>query len=71
MLVISGNGAKISYISQDTLDDEANLTLLEYLKNGNDHLELSFVFMLLINLIFPIQIKTNYIKICLQEKEQE
>lgn len=45
--IIIGNDAKIGYISQDTLFENTNDTILEYLTKNQNDVDLSFVFTLL------------------------
>ncbi len=60
--VTIGNGAKIGYISQDTFDANEHLTVLEYLKSGNENLDLSFVFTLLNKFNIPYSDKDKLYK---------
>ena len=57
-----GSGAKIGYISQDTLNEDVNLTLLDYLKKGTEHFDLSFVFILLDKFNIPYSDKDKLYK---------
>ncbi len=57
-----GSDAKIGYISQDTLDQEWNCTILEYLKKDNENVDPSLIFILLDKFHIPYEDKDKQYK---------
>ena len=57
-----GHDAKIGYISQDTLNKQLDCTILEYLKNNNDDIDLSLIFILLDKFHIPYEDKDKLYK---------